>query len=154
MMWTARIILLWAFAVCAAYYDLRYRRIPNRLILTAAAGGTVLAAAGGWSALRSGLGGMALGLALLFPFFLMRMVGGGDVKTLAVTGIVTGPGLLWFSFACGVAVGGAVAVLLLAAGHGRRAGGAAGSPGGTTSSWTLPYAGILSMCAAVSALFL
>ncbi len=151
-MWTAKLVFLWVFAVAAAYYDLRYRRVPNLLILCAAAGGIALAAAGGWSAFCTGLSGMALGFSLLLPAFLARMVGGGDVKSLAVIGLAVGPGLLWVSFLRGVVAGGLAGALLLA------------------SKWlmcrgkgevdcreapvrTLPYAGILSLCAAISALF-
>jgi prepilin peptidase CpaA len=152
-MWTVRLIFLWIFAVAAVYYDLRYRSVPNRLILYAAAGGLTLAAAGGWVAYRAGLCGMVLGFALLFPAFLLRMVGGGDVKSLAVIGIATGPGLLWVSFMRGVVAGGLAGVLLLAVRRWRRAGKKKGGPRSKDTAWTLPYAGILSLCAAVSALF-
>ena len=89
-MWTAKLIFLWLFAAAAAYSDLRYRRVPNPLIAVAAAGGFVLAAAGGRDSLCTGLSGMALGFLLLFPAFLLHMVGGGDVKSLSVIGLVAG----------------------------------------------------------------
>ena len=142
MMWAARLALLWSFALCATYHDLRYRRVPNRLVLAAAAAGGVLSAAGGWSSLCAGLSGMALGLGMLLPFFLLRMVGGGDVKTLAVIGMATGPRLLCISFACGAAAGGAAALCAIAAGARGEGGRARG----------LPYAAILSLCAALVAL--
>lgn len=153
-MWTVRLIFLWIFAVAVIYFDLRYRRVPNRLILGAAAAGLMLSAAGGWSACRSSLCGMVMGIVLLYPAFLLSMVGGGDVKALAVIGIATGPELLWVSFACGVAAGGLAAVFVLLAGRLRNAAGRArpSPPKGLVR--TLPYAGILSLCAAVSALFL
>ena len=149
-MWTARLTLLWTFALCAAYYDLRYRRVPNRLILAAAVAGGTLAAAGGWGSLRAGLEGMALGLALLLPFFLLGMVGGGDVKTLAVVGMAAGPGLLWVSFSCGAAAGGIAALWVLAAEH--RRGRIAEGTGARAPARTIPYAGILALCAAAAAL--
>ena len=142
-MGAARIVLLWLFAAAASYCDIRYRRVPNRLVLAAAAAGFFLAACGGMCSLRSGLGGMLLGFALLFPAFMLHMVGGGDVKSLAVIGLIAGPGLLWVSFLCGAAAAGLAAAALLAA---RRS----TEPG--TRRRTLPYAGILSLAAALTAL--
>ncbi len=153
-MWTVRLIFLWIFAVAVIYFDLRYRRVPNRLILGAAAAGLTLSAAGGWSACRAALCGMVLGIVLLYPAFLLGMVGGGDVKALAVIGIATGPELLWVSFACGVAAGGLAGALMLLTRRLRHAAGRARPPYSRGHVRTLPYAGILSLCAAVSALFL
>ena len=152
-MWLVRLIFLWIFAAAVVYYDLRYRRVPNRLILGAAAAGLALSGAGGWSACRSALCGMVLGFVLLYPAFLLGMVGGGDVKTLAVIGIATGPELLWLSLVCGVAAGGLAGIAVLLAGRLRRATGKAGEHTRRRAR-TLPYAGILSLCAAVSALFI
>lgn len=149
----ARIVLLWLFAAAAAYTDLRYRRVPNPLILVAAAAGIFLAAYGGLCSLRSGLSGMLLGFALLLPAFVLHMVGGGDVKSLAVIGLIAGPGLLWVSFLCGAAAGGLAAIALLAARRRRRNGRRRGEAEPEARAWTLPYAGILSIAAALSALF-
>jgi prepilin peptidase CpaA len=94
---------------------------------------------------------MSLGLLLLLPAFLLGMVGGGDVKSLAVAGIFTGPHLLWVSFLRGAAIGGLAGLTVLAARRYRPpAGGKQESGEGT--AWTLPYAGILLLCIAVSAL--
>jgi Flp pilus assembly protein protease CpaA len=76
------------------------------------------------------------------------------VKTLAVVGIATGPELLWVSFLCGVAAGGAAGVAALLAVRLRHAAGRARPPLPGDRARTLPYAAILSLCAAVSALFL
>ncbi|MDD3719005.1 MAG: prepilin peptidase [Actinomycetota bacterium] len=151
-MWTLRSIFLWMFAAGVTYYDLRYRKVPNRFVLLSAAGGFALAAAGGWSACRAGLCGMLLGFALLFPAFLLRMVGGGDVKSLAVIGLATGPGLLWISFLRGAVAGGLAGVFVLAVRTRVRGRFPAGAERGA-AAWTLPYAGILAVCAAFSFLF-
>ena len=152
-MWTVRLIFLWIFTISVVYYDFRYRTVPNRLVLGSAAAGLALAAAGGWSVCRSGLYGMAMGFVLLVPAFLLGMVGGGDVKSLSVIGIVTGPGLLWASFMRGILAGGLVGVLLIAVRRLRRARGKAEGPDGGSNALTLPYAPILALCAAFSALF-
>ncbi len=151
-MWTGRLVFLWLFAAAVVCTDLRHRRVPNRLILSAAAGGAVLAAAGGLASLRTGLAGMALGFMLLFPPFLLRMVGGGDVKSLAVVGLAAGPGLLWVSFLCGTAAGGAAALVILGMRRWRRGRKRPDGRRDGATARTLPYAGILCASAAVSAL--
>jgi len=152
-MWMAKLVFLWSFTAAVIYTDLRYRRVPNRLILIAAAGGLALASGGGWYSLRMGLMGMSLGFLLLFPAFLLHMVGGGDVKSLAVIGLLAGPGLLWVSFMAGTAAGGLAAVFILAVRRYRSRRRRDREEGGG-STWTLPYAGILSLAASLSAVFL
>jgi Flp pilus assembly protein protease CpaA len=152
--WTVRLIFLWIFALAVIYFDLRYRRVPNRFILGTAAAGLALSTTGGWSACRTALCGMVLGIVLLYPAFLVGIVGGGDVKTLAVIGIATGPELLWVSFLCGVATGGLAGTAVLLAGRLRRAAGRTRPSHPEGRARTLPYAGILALCAAVSALLL
>jgi len=93
----------------AVVFDLRWRRIPNALIL----GGLLLGLACGNAfggldgALDSGLGAL-LGLALFFPFFLLRWLGAGDVKLLAVVGAFVGfegvPAVALFTVLTGVAL--------------------------------------------------
>jgi prepilin peptidase CpaA len=81
-----------ALAVCATAYDLRTRRIPNMLTF----GGAAVALAyhgvfGGTAGLATSLGGWLLGIALFFPFFALRGLGGGDVKLLGALGAWMGP---------------------------------------------------------------
>jgi Flp pilus assembly protein protease CpaA len=153
-MWTARLIFLWLFAAAASFTDIRCRKVPNRLVVIAAAGALTLSAAGGWSVFIAGLAGMTLGFMLLFPAFLLHMVGGGDVKSLAVIGLAAGPGLLWVSFLRGAAAGGLAAMLLLALRFRRCGGRRRAREPEKTAAYTLPYACILSLTAALSALLL
>ena len=151
-----RLSFLWLFAAAAAYLDLRYRKVPNWLILCALSGGVIISLVGGWSDLRYGLCGFVLGLLLLLPAFVLHMVGGGDVKSLAVIGLFVGPHLLWVSFLLGAAVGGMLALFILAARYlprtRRSSGGERRFIPQKAGAWTLPYAGILSVCAALYAL--
>jgi len=81
-----------AIALVACVVDLRTRRIPNALTLGAAAGALVFhAASGGWAGLGRAAAGGAVGGALFLPFFLLRGLGGGDVKLLAALGAWFGP---------------------------------------------------------------
>jgi prepilin peptidase CpaA len=85
--------LLLLMVSIAAVNDLATRRIPNRLLLVGLAGALVLHGLSGapGAALLSALGGMALGLGLFLPFYLVRGMAAGDVKMMAVVGFFTGP---------------------------------------------------------------
>jgi prepilin peptidase CpaA len=102
-------------ATAAAFYDLRWRRIPNWLTGTAALSGLIINT---WSAgvdgLITALLGGALGLVLLLPFYARRGVGAGDVKLLAALGALVGPQtLVWIALFTGL-VGGAMSLAVLA----------------------------------------
>jgi prepilin peptidase CpaA len=86
-------IALIALLLTAAVIDVRNHRIPNWLT----GGGTVIAlafAAAGVApqqeGLLSSLGGMAAGLAMLLPMYLLRVMGAGDVKLMAMVGAFVG----------------------------------------------------------------
>jgi prepilin peptidase CpaA len=77
----------------ASVSDLRTRRIPNRLVLLLAVSGLVFSTAldpllpGLWNGLR----GLAVGLALWLPLYLLGWLGAGDVKLFAAAGAWLGP---------------------------------------------------------------
>lgn len=82
--------------------DVRARRIPNQLVLTGVLAGLALqllvpAGAGLFSdhfgslGLLSALAGMGLGLLVLLPMYVLGVMGAGDVKLLAMTGVFLGP---------------------------------------------------------------
>lgn len=114
-----RLLLLGGFLLAAAAIDLRWRRIPNLLVL----GGLLTAFAYhlidplpvGW--LRAGAG-MALGFAMLLPFYLLRGMAAGDVKLMAMTGAFLGPQATLWAVLMSFLVGGVWALLLV---FGRRA---------------------------------
>ncbi|OFW55417.1 MAG: hypothetical protein A2Y75_09880 [Candidatus Solincola sediminis] len=110
----SRLVLLFIFAICAAYYDFRYRLIPNWLVLLCLVSGMALVLLGGIGAFSKYGIGLALGFLLLLPAFVFNMVGGGDVKSLAMIGLLTGPRLLWASFLWGSLLTGAVALIMIA----------------------------------------
>jgi prepilin peptidase CpaA len=141
---------LCVFAATAIYYDLRHRRVPNLLVLAFLAGGCALLACGGWSALGRGLQGMLCGFLVLLPAFFLRMVGGGDVKSLAVIGLLAGPGLLWPAFLLGSSAAGVAGIVSIGARRVRRRVKARGHVGSKTG--TIPYAAFLSISAVACAL--
>src|SRR2546425_3492211 len=85
-------VLLVLIVGTAAIYDLRFRRIPNWLVLLGLVFGlgmnTYLFH---WEGLRRA--GLGLGLAFLvyFPLHLLRAMGAGDVKLMAAVGSIVGP---------------------------------------------------------------
>lgn len=94
--WTT--LLLLALLLAAVTTDLRSQRIPNALVLTGitlalaahalALGltGEPLAGLSWWAPLA----GLATGLAVLIPLYLMRAMGAGDVKLMAMVGAFVG----------------------------------------------------------------
>jgi len=87
-------IAAWVFVTLmatAAYFDLRYRRIPNVLTVTGLLIGLLLRGADGLDPLASGLMGAGLAALVSLPLFAMRALGGGDGKLLIAAGGFLGP---------------------------------------------------------------
>ena len=112
-----------ALAVAACAFDLRTRRIPNALTFGAAAAGFLFhglfsgLAGFGWS-----VAGWAVGLLLFLPLFLLRGMGGGDVKLLAAIGAWIGPGtVIWVALFASIAGGVFALALALTRGYTRQA---------------------------------
>ncbi|REJ86703.1 MAG: prepilin peptidase [Planctomycetota bacterium] len=112
------IALVGLYTAAAAVVDLRTRRIPNYLTVTAAALGLAYhtLVPGGWGALTS-LGGFAVGFALLLLPWLLGGGGAGDVKLLGALGAWLGPKYMLVAFALSIffaAVGAVVVLAVLA----------------------------------------
>lgn len=87
-----KISLLFGLLFAAALIDMNSHRIPNLLVLAGAGLGifTNTAFSAGLG-LASAAAGMATGMALLLPFYLLRAMGAADVKLMAMTGAFLGP---------------------------------------------------------------
>lgn len=111
------ITVLASILIAAVWHDVRSRRIPNPLVLlgTIAAfalhslipsgAGLFTAPAGSLGPLSS-LGGFAVGLLLLLPFYALKTLGAGDVKLMAMIGAFLGP----------ASIGGAVLATMISGG--------------------------------------
>jgi len=106
-------IVAMAVGALACLWDLRTRRIPNALTLSAPALAVVwfLSTSGAGGAL-SALYGWFVGLAIFLPFYLLGGMGAGDVKLMAALGAWLGPALVFWSALYAAIAGGVLAVVI------------------------------------------
>lgn len=92
---TSNVVLLFdalAIALAAAVLDVQQHRIPNWLTYPTMAGGVLLRIYFyGWHGFATALGGSLLACGLVFVFYAVRALGGGDLKLLAALGALVGP---------------------------------------------------------------
>ena len=103
-----------ALAAVACWFDVRTRRIPNWLTFPAAVLGIVAATAvhGGHGTVSSAAG-LLVGLALFFPLFVLKGLGGGDVKLLGALGAWLGTSMILGVAFYTTLAGGVLALALL-----------------------------------------
>lgn len=107
---------LTVITLVAAVTDIRSRRIPNWLVVAGVAAGFVLnIALGGWAGLKAAALGFGLALLIYVPLFLLRAMGGGDVKLMAAVGCLAGPHAWFYIFILASIAGGLYAMFLLMA---------------------------------------
>lgn len=120
-----------AFLLVASVIDLRTRRIPNWLVgsgMLCALAVHALAPKGnglfdfwwGSPGLTQPLFGVLAGLALFMPLHLLRAVGAGDVKLLAMVGAWLGPQLLLGATLLTLVAGGVMSVVVMLASRSSR----------------------------------
>lgn len=84
-------LLFIPLAVAIIYMDVRYRRIPNKLVLVTLITGIFLNLVfRGWHGLTSSLEGMAVAFGTMFLLHLVGTMGAGDVKLFAAVGSIVG----------------------------------------------------------------
>jgi prepilin peptidase CpaA len=108
-------------AIAITYMDVRYRRIPNKLVLIILIGGLFLSTVfGGWNGLLASLGGCGIAFALMFLLHLFGTMGAGDVKLCAAVGSVIGVAHVLPTLMIIALTGGVLAVFKMI--HARRVG--------------------------------
>ena len=116
MLPTSNLLVVSVVAGCgatSALVDLRYRRIPNLLTVGMAALGVALSTVHASSiGVAQAFGGLAVGLLLMLPGFLIGATGGGDVKLFAALGTMLGPTRIGMAFLYTALVGAALALAI------------------------------------------
>lgn len=106
-----KLLLLVPLAVVVIYYDLRFRRIPNVVVLAALiAGLTINISFGGARGALSSLGGFAIAFIPMFLMHVFGAMGAGDVKLFAAIGAVVGLPLVPTTFVVVVMLGATLAI--------------------------------------------
>lgn len=99
-------------AIAIAYYDVRYRRIPNPFVLgTLVSGLAVNTIIAGLPGLSASVTGCLLAFILMFMLHIFGAMGAGDVKLFASIGAVIGVHLVLPTFLVVVLTGGVLAVV-------------------------------------------
>ena len=105
-------LVLVPMAIMITYMDVRYRRIPNKLVLITLIGGiAVNTVSRGSSGLLASLGGMGLAFGLMFFLHAFGTMGAGDVKLFAAIGSVLGVSLVPPTLLVVAVTGGLFAIL-------------------------------------------
>ena len=104
------LVLMVAFG---AAFDVGTRKIPNFITVGGLTVALVLrVATGGTDALVDGLLGALLAFLLTFPLFVLKGMGGGDVKLLTAAGAFLGPFSTFVALLATALVGGVLAIVV------------------------------------------
>lgn len=84
-------VLLLTLVAASGFFDLKERKIPNKITFTGILIGILFnIVTGGWLGLLQGILGMFAGLAIFFLPFVMGGMGAGDVKLMGAIGALMG----------------------------------------------------------------
>ena len=106
-----KLLLLIPMAIFIVYYDVRYRRIPNVLVLGLLIGGlTINIAFGGFNGALTSVEGFALAFLPMFLIHVFGAMGAGDVKLFGAVGSVIGVSMVPLTFVVVVMLGAVLAI--------------------------------------------
>ncbi|MEN6439544.1 MAG: prepilin peptidase [Syntrophobacter sp.] len=109
------------FLLACSIQDLLYFRIPNYLTFTAILAFFIFhSVSNGLDGVLFAFSGLATGILLLLPLYLLRMMGAGDVKLMGSIGAALGFSGAVKSFLFSAIAGGFYAVIILALHHAHR----------------------------------
>ena len=138
-------LLLAVVVLIAAYYDIRWRRIPNNLTYpTIIAGLGLQTISSGFNGLSSALLGLLLGGGVFLIVYLIGGMGAGDVKLIGGVGSFLGSHAIIPAIIYTVFVGGIMAIIVLIHNRVKRARSASARSGTNSESpqkmkSSLPY---------------
>jgi prepilin peptidase CpaA len=112
-----------SIGLIACVFDVRTRRIPNALTLSAAVAGLSFhIMTSGLAGAQTAAGGWLVGLLILLPYFVLGGMGGGDVKLVAALGAWLGPReTFWLAIYAGLAGGVIGVIVIVARGYAKQA---------------------------------
>ena len=106
-----KLLLLAPLAIFVIYFDVRYRRIPNVLVLaTLLAGISINTFFSGWQGMLSSVEGFALAFIPMLLMHIFGALGAGDVKLFGAVGAVLGVSLVPLAFVVVVMLGAVLAI--------------------------------------------
>ncbi|MEN6465971.1 MAG: prepilin peptidase [Syntrophaceae bacterium] len=113
--------LLTIFLIACSIHDLLYFRIPNYLTFTSIPMFFIFHLIyNGFDGVLFAFSGLAIGILLLLPLYLLKMMGAGDVKLMGSIGAALGFSGAVKSFLFSAIAGGVYAVIVLALNHAHR----------------------------------
>ncbi len=104
--------LLLPLTALIVYFDVRYRRIPNKIVLASLLTGLAVNAFwNGWNGLLQSVEGCLAAFCLMLLLHFFGALGAGDVKLFAAIGGILGIGLVFKTFVIVVLMGGVLAII-------------------------------------------
>lgn len=104
-----------ALLIAGCVTDIRWRRIPNVLVLALLAGGLAFSFATrpAPAAMFASVAGLLLGFGIWIVFYLAGVIGAGDVKFFSAAAAWLGPSATWRAALAAAVAGGVLAVVFL-----------------------------------------
>jgi prepilin peptidase CpaA len=108
-----KLVVLVPLAANVIYQDVKYRRIPNLLVLTALVAGIgINSFFGGWHGLANSLLGFGFGFIPMLLLHVFGAMGAGDVKLCGAVGAILGVGLMPMTLVLVAIIGGILAIYM------------------------------------------